>query len=285
VSTRTRERARAPRWVGRLARNSGGVLLAERLFALIPLLLAFLGLAQLCFGAVTELALQRSATTARVSHLFHRLMRTTPSGRLHPQRADAGRRRGVASLETRASRLAGVVGSRRRHSGIAARVATGAARVAPAVSPARARRVPAIRALPTLRQLRYAAVTCDTAAASAFVVSWSEWRLKFRELFPARTDTSDTDLAGVPRPAWTLRAIAVQPKAAAPSLHMYRSTTLLLTDVFALYRAQLPAPGVEMLMRNHAWMVARSGDHTRRLSMRDDPATKQGVATLAVQSA
>jgi hypothetical protein len=205
------------------------------------------------------------------------------NGRLHEQWADVSRRRGV-KLDGYSSLLDGVFRSAGQHSGIVACFETGEARLAPSILLGRVQRVLATGDLAQLGQLRYAYVTRNSADTTVFVALWGDGRLNFREMFPARADAPGGDPAGVPRPAWTQRVISMQPQAAAASFHVYRSKTLTQADLFAFYSAQLPAAGFELLMRKPALMVARSRDRTLTLSMRDDPATKQGIATLAVQS-
>lgn len=208
------------------------------------------------------------------------------NGQLHDQWAEVAAARGVeVSHYNYNSLLDGVFRGTDGRRGVLACLETGPARLSPELLLERGRRAIQTGDLSQLGGLRYVFVTPGSSPSlSVFVALWSEGPVNIRTMFPSQGDAPGEDPEGVPRPAPTARVIATQPKGHAASLHVYTSSTLHRDELRAFYAKELPKAGFTLYSDKPELLVAVAGRRTLTLTLRDDPKSGKGIATLATIS-
>lgn len=203
------------------------------------------------------------------------------NGQLHDQWAEVAEARGVEHTHYN-SLLDGVFRGSDGQRGVLACLETGPARLSPELLLARARRALDTGDLAQLGGLRYVFVTPGSShGVSVFVAVWSEGPVNFRSMFPSHGDAPGADPEGIPRPPNTRRVIASAPEGHAASLHVYSSTELHRDDLRAFYATELPKAGFKLYRDKPELLVAVDGPRTLTLSLKDDPKSGKGIATLA----
>lgn len=226
-----------------------------------------------------------AANVDEVLNTFHAKC-NQKNGQLHDQWAEVAAQRGVEiTSDNYNSLMDGVFRGSDGRRGVIACLETGPARLSPDLLLERGRRALQTGDLSLLGGLRYVFITPGSGPnTSVFVALWSEGSVNIRSMFPKDGDAPGEDPEGIPRPSPSARVIATQPKGHAASLHVYSSSTLHKDELRAFYARELPKAGFTLYAEKPEFLSAVAGRRTLTLTLRDDPKSGKGIATLATIS-